>query len=172
MIKMKLLLVADVSVNGKLLLTDNPNHPVPRATIDFYLQKVIQAGNVIIGRNTLEAFQQNFGEIQQIFPGAEVVVMSTTPHSASSYKVVDSPEKAVNYLQGKGFAEIVIGGGTQIYNVFLNRDMVTDIYFNYVPVIVGDGGILGTAADLLANFDLVEHKLLDGNIVQLHLRKV
>ena len=169
---MKLLLVADVSANGKLLLTDNPNHPVPKTTIDFYLQKVIQAGNVIIGRNTLEAFQQNFGEVQQIFPGAEVVVMSTTAHSASSYNVVHSPEEAVNYLQGKGFEEIVIGGGTQIYNVFLNRGIVTDIYFNYVPVIVGDGGVLGTAADLLANYDLVQHKLLDGNIVQIQLRKV
>jgi dihydrofolate reductase len=90
---MKLLLVADVSANGKLLLTDNPNHPVPKATIDFYLQKVSQAGKVILGRNTLEAFQQKFGEIEQIFPGAEVVVMSTTTHSASSYKVVNSPEK-------------------------------------------------------------------------------
>jgi hypothetical protein len=50
--------------------------------------------------------------------------------------------------------------------------MLTDIYFNYVPVIAGDGGTLGTAADLLTSFELMEHKLLGEGIVQIHLRKV
>ena len=169
---MKLLLVADVSANGKLLLTDNPNHPVPKATIDFYIQKVIQTGNLIIGRKTLETFQQHFGGIQKIFPGVEVLVLSKTINEANGYKVVDSPEAAINHFHAKGFEEIIVGGGVQIYNIFLNRDMVTDIYFNYVPVIIGDGGILGTAAGLLTNFEMTDHRLLDGGIVQVHLSKV
>jgi len=168
---MKLILVADVSANGKLLLTDNPNHPVPKAGVDFYMQKVIQAGNLIIGNKTLETFQQHFGGIQQIFPGVEVVVISRSSNEANGWKVVHSPEEAVNYLQEKGFEEIVVGGGVQIYNAFLNGDLLTDIYFNYVPVIVGDGGTLGTATDLLTSFELIEHKLLNESIVQIHLRK-
>src|SRR5688500_5139740 len=168
---MKLILVADVSANGKLLLTENPNHPVPKGTVDFYIQKVMQAGNLIIGSKTLEIFQQHFGGIEQLFPGIEVVVLSRSGNEANVWKVVHSPEEAVNYLQEKGFEEIVVGGGVQIYNIFLNRDMVTDIYFNYVPVIVGDGSTLGTAADLLTRFELMEHKLLDEGIVQMHLRK-
>jgi dihydrofolate reductase len=170
--KMKLILVADVSANGKLLLTDNPNHPVPKAGVDFYMQKVNQAGNLIIGSKTLETFQHHFGGIQQLFPGIEVVVLSRSSNEANGCKVVHSPEEAVNFLQEKGFKEIVVGGGVQIYNVFLNRDMLTDIYFNYVPVIAGDGGTLGTAADLLTSFELMEHKLLGEGIVQIHLCKV
>lgn len=169
---MKIILVADVSANGKLLLTDNPNHPVPKETVDFYIQKVIQAGNLIIGSKTLEIFQEHFGGIQQLFPGIEVVVLSRSNNEGNSYKVVHSPEEAVNHLQGKGFEEIVVGGGVQIYNLFLNRNMLTDIYFNYVPVIVGDGGTLGTAPELLTSFELMEHKLLNEGIVQMHLRKV
>jgi dihydrofolate reductase len=169
---MKLILVADVSANGKLLLTDNPNHPVPKATVDFYIQKVTQAGNLIIGNKTLEAFQQHFGGIQQIFPGIEVVVLSRSSNEAKDWKVVRSPEEAVNHLQKRGFEEIIVGGGVQIYNIFLNRDMLTDIYFNYVPVIVGDGGTLGTATNLLTYFELIENKLLNEGIVQMHLRKV
>jgi dihydrofolate reductase len=169
---MKLILVADISANGKLLLTDNPNHPVPKAGIDFYIQKVFQAGSLIIGRKTLDVFQQHFGGIQQIFPGIEVVVLSRTSDNANGCKVVDSPEAALNYLQEKGFDEIVVGGGVQIYNMFLDRGLLTDIYFNYVPVIVGDGGILGQATGLLINFEQTEHKLLDGGIVQIHLSKV
>jgi dihydrofolate reductase len=169
---MKIILVADVSANGKLLLTDNPNHPVPKAGVDFYMQKVTQAGNLIIGSKTLETFQQHFGGIQQIFPGIEVVVISRSSNEANDCKVVRSPEEAVNYLREKGFEEIVVGGGVQIYNIFLNRGMLTDIYFNYVPVIVGDGGTLGTANDLLTYFEPMDHKLLDEGIVQVHLRKV
>jgi dihydrofolate reductase len=169
---MKLVLVADISANGQLLLTDNPHHPVPKAGIDFYIQKVMQAGNLIIGRKTLEDLQQHFGGMQQLFPGIEVVVLSKTSNDADGGKVMHSPEDAVNYLQEKGFDEIVVGGGVQIYNIFLNRGMLTDIYFNYVPVIVGDGGILGTATGLLSNFEQTEHKLLDGGIVQIHLSKV
>src|SRR5688572_33099274 len=120
---MKLILVADVSANGKLLLTDNPNHPVPKATVDFYIQKVIQSGNLIIGSKTLEAFQQHFGGIQQIFPGTEVIVLSRTSNEASGCKVLQNYEEAVTYLQEKGFNEIVVGGGTQMYNVFLNNNV-------------------------------------------------
>lgn len=169
---MKLTLVADISANGQLLLTDNPNHPVPKASIDFYIQKVIQAGNLVIGRKTLETFQQHFGGIQQLFPGSEVVVLSRTGNNANGCKVVHTPEEAVNFLRENGFEEIVVGGGVQVYNIFLNRNMLTDIYFNYVPVIVGDGGILGTATDLITNFELADHKLLDDGIVQIHLSKV
>jgi dihydrofolate reductase len=168
---MKLILIADISANGKLLLTDNPNHPVPKAGVDFYMQKVAQAGNLIIGSKTLETFQEHFGGIQQLFPGIEVVVLSRSSNETNGWKVVHSPEEAINYLQEKGFEEIVVGGGVQVYNIFLNRDMLTDIYFNYVPVIVGDGGNLGTATDLLTRFEMMEHKLLDEGIVQIHLRK-
>jgi dihydrofolate reductase len=169
---MKLILIADVSANGKLLLTENPNHPVPKETVDFYIQKVMQAGNLIIGSKTLEIFQEHFGGIQQLFPGIEVVVLSRSSNEANGWKVVHSPEEAVNHLQEKGFEEIVVGGGVQIYNLFLNRDMLTDIYFNYVPVIVGDGSTLGTATDLVTRFELMEHKLLNDGIVHIHLRRV
>jgi dihydrofolate reductase len=171
MTTMKLVLIADVSANGKLLLTENPNHPLPPETIEFYCQQIIQAGNVIMGRKTFDMLQQHFGEIHQILPSVEVVVVSTTALSSRSYTVAANPEKAVNYLQGKGFTQLMIGGGTQVYNEFLNQGLVTDLYFNYIPVIIGDGGLLGSAVDLLSNFELSEHKLLGDNIVQLHLRK-
>jgi dihydrofolate reductase len=100
-----------------------------------------------------------------------VVVLSKSIEKATGYKVVGSAEEAISYLQDKGFSEIVVGGGTQVYNTFLNRNLVTDLFFNYVPVVVGDGGVLGTIPDLLAHFKLNNHKLLDGGIMQVHLRK-
>lgn len=65
---MKIILVADVSANGRLLLTDNPNHPVPETTVEFYIDKVKQAGSLIIGRKTFDVFEQHFGGIKHLFP--------------------------------------------------------------------------------------------------------
>jgi dihydrofolate reductase len=171
MVTMKRILIADVSANGKLLLTDNPKHPVPKASVDFYIAKVMQAGNLVIGTKTYEVFQQHFGGIQELFPGIDVVVISRSGSEANGCTVVKSPEEAVAYLQNKGFEEIVVGGGVQIYNLFLNKDMLTDLYFNYVPVIVGDGGILGTGDDLVSHFEVAEHTLLDEGVMQVHFSK-
>ena len=34
------------------------------------------------------------------------------------------------------------GGGVQTYNAFLDKDLVTDIYFNVTPMVIGDGGVI------------------------------
>lgn len=47
-------------------------------------------------------------------------------------KVVRNPGDAISYLKEKGFEEIIRCGGTNIFNEFLERDLVTDIYFNGV----------------------------------------
>ncbi|WP_165823826.1 dihydrofolate reductase family protein [Pseudochryseolinea flava] len=74
-----------------------------------------------------------------------------------------------HYLREKGFEEVVVGGGVQIYNAFLNSGTITDIYFNFVPVIVGDGGVLGTAENLVTHYRVASHTLLAEGIVQVHL---
>lgn len=66
----------------------------------------------------IEIFQQHFGGIQQLFPGIEVVVLSRSGNGANVWKVAHNPEEAVNYLQEKGFEEIVVGGGVQIYHIY------------------------------------------------------
>lgn len=168
---MKITLVADVSANGRLLLTDKPHHPVPETTVQFYINKINEAGGLIIGRKTMEVFEKDFGGIKQLFPGTEVVVLSKVTFAKEGIKVIHNHQEALNYFQQKGFNEVVIGGGTEVYNLYLNNNLVTDIYFNYVPVIVGDGGILGTSNDLLAKCQLIQHTLLEDGIFQMHLIK-
>ena len=168
---MKITLVADVAANGKLLLTDNPNHPVPESTIEFYIGKVNQAGNLIIGRKTAQMFEQHFGGLKSLFPEAEVLVLSSTDYQDANVKVMPGHQDAINYLQQRGIDEAIVGGGTAVYNHFINNNLVTDIYFNYVPVLIGDGGVLGTANDLRTNFRVTEHCLLEGDILQMHFSR-
>lgn len=168
---MKVILIANVSANGKVLLAENPNHQPPQEAIGFFVQKSIETGNLVIGRKTFEIIQQFPGGMKQALPGVEVVLLSTTGEQTEEYKVVDNPKQAIKYLKEKGFNEIAIGGGTQTYNAFLEQGLITEIYLNIIPVITGNGGIIGTTENLFAVFDLVEHKLISDNIVQLHLSK-
>lgn len=169
--KMKGILIANVSANGKVLLAENSNHQAPQEAIGFFMQKAIQTGNLVLGRKTFEQILQH-PAAKQAFSDVEIVLLSTTNKKVEEYQVVGTPEQAIKYLEEKGFSEITVGGGTQTYNAFLQKDLITEIYFNIIPVITGNGGVIGTNEDLFAKFKLSEHKLLTDDIVQLHLSKI
>ena|SRR5579859_7060154 len=167
---MKITAIANLSANGKVLLVDH-NHITPQEAINFFVQKAIQTGNLVVGRRTFEVFNQFPGGPKQILAGVQIVILSSTGEPADGYQVVSSPEEAIAYLEKKGFAEIVVGGGTITYNAFLEKDLITDIIFDIIPVIIGDGGIIGVKDGLLAKFKLADHKLISDDVVQVHLRK-
>jgi dihydrofolate reductase len=169
---MKITVIANISANGKVLLAENSNHQVPQEAMGIFMQIANQAGNLVIGKKTFEIFKQFPGGANSIFPNVEIVVLSTSETTKENYKVVRSSEEAIKYLAEKGFKEIAVGGGTKAYNAFLDKDLITDIYFNVSPIITGNGGVLGTNNELTKKFRLNEHKLLSGDILQLHLNKI
>lgn len=165
---MKITLIANVSANGKVLLTENPNYHEPREALTYFIQYGNRIGNIIFGRKTFNMLDGGIGNAKRAFPNAEVVIISKSTNQIGNYKVTDSPEKVIGYLKEKGFSEILVGGGAGIYNLFLEAELATDIIFNYIPIIVGDGGVLGHSETLAAQFKIVEHKLLTPEILQVH----
>jgi dihydrofolate reductase len=168
---MKITLVANISANGKVLLAENKHHEAPPAAVSSFVQVAMEAGNMVVGRSTFEVIDHLPAEVKGFLSGLEIVLLSNTLQDTPPYKVVNSPEAAIKYLQEKGFSTIAVGGGTKTYNAFLNENLVTDIYFNIIPVVTGNGGELGTNVDLEATYQLKAHQLLTDNIVQLHLTK-
>lgn len=168
---MKVAIIANVSANGKVLLAENPGHQAPPEAMYIFMQMAGQAGNLIIGKNTFEMFRQIPGGINGFLPGVTLVVLSATAPATEAYPVVRSAEEAIAYLAAKGFERVVVGGGTKTYNAFLDKDLVTDIHFNLLPLITGSGGILGTNIDLNSAFKLANQKSLADGIVQLHWTK-
>ena len=167
---MKVTLIANISVNGKVLLSDNPNHVTPPGAMAFYLNRAKEIGNLVVGKKTYELFQQMPSDGKKAFSEIEIVLLSAQPITTDMHKVVSSPEEAIEYLSEKGFAEIAVGGGTKTYNSFIDHDLVTDIYFNISPLVTGGGGILANNTDLNATFKLAGHTIHD-EFIQLHLAK-
>lgn len=164
---MKVTLIANISANGKALLSDNPQHQLPQEAMTFYLKMAQQTGNLVIGWNTFESFAKFPPETQAMFKDIIIVVLSATPVAAAGYEVVESPEAAIESLARKGFGEIAVGGGTGTFNSFIDKDLVTDLHFNICPVLTGNSGILGHDVGLHTRFRLAAHTV-NGDFVQLH----
>jgi dihydrofolate reductase len=170
---MKVTLYANISTNGRVLLSGSESRMVSQEIIGIALQNVIQAGNLVMGRKSYENFEKAFGgtsKIKAALPNVELVCLSTTKQSNDTYKVAGSPEEAIQYLAKKGFSEIIIGGGTDTYNVFLEKDLATDVVFNIIPIIT-TGGILVTNDEVTIKFKLLKHTLLTDDVIQLRYSK-
>lgn len=114
---------------------------------------------------------RNLTRTPDALAGKEIVVLSNNHEARSGHKTVHTPEEAVEYLRGKGMEEIIVGGGVQTYNVFLDKDLVTDIYFNVTPMVIGDGGTIGSKDDLFVKFDKMNYEPIIENVIRLHLSK-
>lgn len=167
---MKVTVIANISANGRILIADNPHHQLPPEAMEFYVQFVKQVGNVVIGLKTFENFLKFPKEVKELFNGIEIIILSDKPYTVDGYKTVSSPEEAVAYMSGKGVQEIAVGGGAGTFNAFIDKDLVTVIYFNINPIITGAGAILGSNSELNAKFKHKGQKIKNG-FVQLHLAK-
>lgn len=134
----------------------------------FIVQKAVESGNIIFGYSTYTMF---IDALQDALAGKEIVVLSNNHEARSGHKTVHTPEEAVEYLRGKGMEEIIVGGGVQTYNAFLDKDLVTDIYFNVTPMVIGDGGTIGSKDDLFVKFDKMNYEPIIENVIRLHLSK-
>jgi dihydrofolate reductase len=170
---MKVVMIANLSANGKVLLADNPStQEAPQEALGYFVEQANLKGNLILGRKTYEVMQQFPGGLKAFFPNVEIVLMSHSKISVEGFTVVNNPEEAINYLSEKGFKEIIVGGGVQVYNEFLDRELVTDVFFNFIPMIVGNGGIIGNSEELNTKFKIIDNKLLTKDIAQIHLVKI
>lgn len=167
---MKVTVIANISANGRILTSDNPHHQLPPQAMEFYVQFVRQVGNVVIGFKTFENFLRFPEEVKALFNGIEIIILSDESYAVDGYKTVSSPEEAIAYLSEKEVQEIAIGGGAGTFNVFFNKDLVTDIYFNISPIITGNGAILGNNEELNSKYKYKGQKVKNG-FLQLHLTK-
>ncbi|MBV7530520.1 dihydrofolate reductase family protein [Chitinophaga sp. sic0106] len=168
---MKVTLIANISANGKVLLATNPNHQIPQEASSIFMQLVGQAGNLVVGKKTFDLLQQFLTDPNGYFAGITLVLLSSSAANMDGIKIVQTPQEAIDYLATKGFQEVIVGGGTHTYNAFINQDLVTDIYFNIHPLVVGDGGVLGTNTELASRFEIQTADRLRDDMLQLHLTK-
>ncbi|MDI3524069.1 dihydrofolate reductase family protein [Kosmotoga sp.] len=131
---MKISIVAVNSVNG--LISRDSDYDVDWSSPDdrkFFKKITTSAGVVIFGRRTFET-------IGKPLPKRLNVILTRTPerfHSTENLLFTnDEPEILISKIGRLGFKHIVIGGGREIYTLFLKNKLVTDIYLSIEPIIL------------------------------------
>jgi len=94
-----------------------------------------QAGVVIMGLNTWKTFGKPLKDRLTIVYSPEPIV--NLP--AGVEITTKSPTDLLAELEGRGFKEVAICGGSIIYTMFMKSGLVNKLYLTIEPVIFGDG---------------------------------
>ncbi|MDM8173709.1 hypothetical protein QT327_04925 [Olivibacter sp. 47] len=106
---MKIIIVANIAANGKVLVSDHPHHQLPQETMDFYLKLVNQIGNLVIGARTFENFEKFPDHVKALFKNVEIVVLADKSFISSTYPVVNKPTEAIDYFSKRDLQKLQSG---------------------------------------------------------------
>ena len=99
----------------------------------FFVEKTKGAGVVIMGLNTYKT-------IGKPLPGRLNIVYSKTEKDLEGVEVTqDEPSKLLNNLGERGYKEVAITGGAQIYTMFMEANLVDKLYLTVEPILFGNG---------------------------------
>lgn len=162
---MKVVLVMAMTADGKI--SRNPLEPVDwtgREDKKAFVRITRDAGVVIMGARTFET-------IQRPLPGRKNIVMTRDTTRTSDHPDLvftsRSPAKILESLEKEGADTAALIGGAVINTLFLQEDLIDEIYVTLVPRLFGKG-----LAMFNREFDrkmtLVDLVRLDEDAVLLH----
>jgi dihydrofolate reductase len=174
---MKILLIAALSVNGKIAQSRDQSSLEWTSKEDtaFFIEKTKESGTVIMGQRT-------FDTIGKPLKGRRLIVLTldasmkekNVPLDENGTRlefVEEAPVDLIRRLESEGVTSVVIGGGSFVYSSFLREKLVTDLYLTVEPILFGEGIPLAESfGDVKLQF--VESKQLGEQTVLLHYEVV
>jgi dihydrofolate reductase len=123
-------------------------------------------GVIMMGENTFSTFPAPLKERLN-------VVFSETDHEAREGVkwVKGDPEKVLEELEALGYKSALLGGGSFLNSLFLERKLISEIILTVEPKIFGTGLSLFNK-DLNADLKLLEVKNLNENTLMLRYRVI
>jgi dihydrofolate reductase len=116
----------------------DPKHPAMWTSKDDkkrFVEITKRAGVVVMGQNTWFTIGKPLKDRLNI-------VYSPTPIQDLPDGVeitTKEPKQLLQELEGRGFKEVAICGGSQIYTMFMKSGLVKELYLTIEPVVFGDG---------------------------------
>lgn len=135
---MRVSLLAAISLDGKIAeATDQLADWTSKEDKRFFVKKTKEAGVLVMGRTTYDT-------IGRPLPGRLNIVMTRNPDPSKNIPgeleyTAEAPEAILERLKKDGYDSVIIGGGAQVYTLFLQQGLVTDLFLTVEPVIFGGG---------------------------------
>ncbi len=166
---MKAFIIAAQSADGFIGLDSNHRSLDWRSKADaqFFIERTKEAGVIVMGSATYSTFK-----IRRNPPGRRLIVMSSHPESIEGDGVEatsEGPVELLKRLEREGVHEVALGGGATIYKLFLDNNLVDEIYLTIEPVLFGTGIPL-FKGEVRARLSLIENRNLNEDTVLLHYK--
>lgn len=133
-------LIAAITLDGKI--AKHAEHPVDwtsRADKRFFKEETEKAGVVIMGSHTYRA-------LGVPIKNRLIIVMTRNPRLYKERELPNvvefknaSPRALFDELKERGFSRAIIGGGAEIYSLFMRENLVDELYLTIAPKIFGRG---------------------------------
>ncbi len=125
-------------------------------------------GVVIYGNKTFQTFNKPL-------PDRLNIVLTRTPDVSRNIKGVleftnQSPEVILEDLAQRGYEKVVLGGGSAINSLFLNCNLIDEMYITIEPKIFGAGKRLFDDIHKDIALELIDSSPLNDNVILLHYR--
>ncbi len=157
-------MIAVMSVDGFIARSSqeriNWSSPEDR---QFFADQSQRAGVVVMGANTIRA-------IGHALPGRRTIVYSRRDFDMEGVETTqEEPKVLLARLEREGHTEVAIGGGSQIFTMFLQAGVMNEIYLSVDPSLFGGGArLLGELPP--TRLELLETSMLGQQTVLLHYR--
>lgn len=166
---MEVFIIAAVTANGMIAeKTDQSSLDwTSKEDLRFFVEKTKEAGVMIMGSTTYKT-------IGKPLPGRLTIVMTRDTTGKEDIEgqlkyTSDTPQEILAELKVKGFQKVPITGGAQIYSLFLDSGLVTDLYLTVEPVLFGEGIPLAEGMDRV-DLELVETKPMGDHATMSHYK--
>lgn len=166
---MKVIFYAAMTVNGKIAHAhDELVDWTSAEDKKFFHEETRKCGVVVMGNSTYKT-------IGRPLPGRLNVVMTRSPDLGRNMPGVleftdRAPREILADLDGRGFSQIAVTGGAQIYAQFLEAGLCDEIAVTIEPKIFGMG--VNLFADMQRDFalELDETRMLNPHVVLLRYK--
>ncbi|MBP9763122.1 MAG: dihydrofolate reductase [Candidatus Pacebacteria bacterium] len=132
---MKVFIIAAVSKDGFIAKSAEQNSMNWTSAEDkkFFVEKTKEAGVVVMGRKTFETFGKPLKERRNI------IMSRQNLHIEGVETTNESPEELIKRLQSEGEQEIAICGGAEIYKLFMEKNLVDEVFLTEEDIEFGEG---------------------------------
>lgn len=112
-----------------------------------FVELTKRAGVVVMGSNT-------FATLPRALKERTNIVYSRSKTFSDAETTSKAPSELLRELEGRGFKEVAICGGSEIYTMFMKARVVDKLYLTVEPVIFGKG-IKLFSEDVHATLELI-----------------
>ncbi len=168
---MKVTLYMAISVNGLVAGEGDDTSWVSPEDFAGQAEVAKRIGNIIYGRRTYD-----IGLTENALPVPECLNVVVTNRLEDVQQSKDflftnkQPTEIIKELKTKEFSEVLVAGGSEINKLFIEQNLIDEIYVDIEPVLLGKGLPLFQPLGVKIQLELIESKMLNKSTIQLHYK--